>query len=177
MKRKGPSPTQRSLAYLRERSYVAEITEHWNAHAGIRQDLFGVIDIVAYSRVEPYHGLYVQTTTAENISGRLQKMTAAWIKPNPPKALKPGQKPRKPREPAPSALPYIMLAGTAITIHGWYDYESLRVVSLKLRPCPDLRICRGSPACPTCAGARVVIFGEEQRVTDDERKAALEELF
>ncbi|WP_428851320.1 hypothetical protein [Imbroritus primus] len=41
------SPTQRTLALLRKEGYTAEVTEHWNAFAGIRQDLFNVIDVLA----------------------------------------------------------------------------------------------------------------------------------
>lgn len=41
------SPTQRTLAELRKRGYTAAITEHFNPHARVRQDLFGFIDILA----------------------------------------------------------------------------------------------------------------------------------
>lgn len=43
------SPTQRSLKLMRSRGYTAAVTERWNPHAKIRQDLFGFIDIVAVS--------------------------------------------------------------------------------------------------------------------------------
>lgn len=42
----GVSPTQRSLKMLRELGFTAAVTEKWNPHAKIRQDLFGVIDIL-----------------------------------------------------------------------------------------------------------------------------------
>lgn len=41
------SPTQRSLALLKKRGYRAAVVEKWNPHARIRQDLFGIIDILA----------------------------------------------------------------------------------------------------------------------------------
>lgn len=41
------SPTARSLAECRKRGWVAQVVERWNPHARVRQDLFGVIDIVA----------------------------------------------------------------------------------------------------------------------------------
>jgi hypothetical protein len=44
------SPTQRSLAKLRADGWNAEVVERFNPHAGphgIRQDLFGFIDVVA----------------------------------------------------------------------------------------------------------------------------------
>lgn len=41
------SPTQRALAELKKRGWPAAITEHWNQYAHIRQDLFGVFDLLA----------------------------------------------------------------------------------------------------------------------------------
>ena len=37
------SPTQRTLKYLRDKGYTAQVVEHWNAFAKRRIDLFGVI--------------------------------------------------------------------------------------------------------------------------------------
>jgi len=47
---KGLSNTQRTLRGLRQEGYIAGIVERWNPYAGkygVRQDLFGVIDIIA----------------------------------------------------------------------------------------------------------------------------------
>lgn len=47
------SPTQRTLAALRNRGCLAAVAEKWNPYAGthgIRQDLFGFIDVLA---IEP----------------------------------------------------------------------------------------------------------------------------
>ena len=41
------SPVQRTLAELRKRGFTAAVVERWNPHAKIRQDLFGLIDVVA----------------------------------------------------------------------------------------------------------------------------------
>ena len=41
------SPTQRSLAALRERGMLAEVVERWNPYTKTRKDLFGFVDIVA----------------------------------------------------------------------------------------------------------------------------------
>lgn len=77
------SPTQRSLAMLRNEGYECAIVEKWNPHAKIRQDLFGFIDILAmqcYAR-----GLVgVQTTTQTNMPARMRKALAsphlkAWL--------------------------------------------------------------------------------------------------
>ncbi len=66
------SPTQRSLALLRERGYTVAISEHWNAHAGIRQDLFGIMDLIAI-HPEKFGVLGVQTTSKANATARLKK--------------------------------------------------------------------------------------------------------
>ena len=66
------SPTQRSLKLLRERGYMAAVTEHWNPHARLRQDLFGFIDIVAVSRL--YGIIAVQTTSGDNMAARIAKI-------------------------------------------------------------------------------------------------------
>lgn len=41
------TPTQRTLQALRKQGYKCAIVEKWNPHAHIRQDLFGIIDILA----------------------------------------------------------------------------------------------------------------------------------
>lgn len=42
------SRVQRELAHLRKSGYVPVVVERWNPHAGIRQDLLGIIDILAF---------------------------------------------------------------------------------------------------------------------------------
>jgi hypothetical protein len=69
------SPTQRTLAYLRKQGCeLVAVTEKWNQHARIRQDLFGVIDVLAI------HGeriIAVQSTSAANVSSRINKIAEA----------------------------------------------------------------------------------------------------
>ena len=65
------SPTQLSLAMLREDGWFPWITEHWNSYARIRQDLWGFVDIIA---LKPGQILGVQTTTASNMSARVNKI-------------------------------------------------------------------------------------------------------
>lgn len=67
------SPTQRSLKALRAKGWLCAIVEHWNPHVGIRQDLFGCIDILA---LKDGVTLAVQTTTASNVAARLAKIRA-----------------------------------------------------------------------------------------------------
>ena len=65
------SPTQLSLAMLREDGWFCWITEHYNYYARIRQDLWGFGDIIA---LKPGQRLCVQTTTASNMSARVKKI-------------------------------------------------------------------------------------------------------
>ena len=67
------SPTQRTLARLRRDGYFAQVVERWNTHAGVRQDLFGFVDVVA---IHPSAGraLLVQATTHPNVSARVRKI-------------------------------------------------------------------------------------------------------
>lgn len=46
-KKASKSPTQRSLAWARALGQTVGITEHWNPHVKIRQDLFAFIDMIA----------------------------------------------------------------------------------------------------------------------------------
>jgi len=67
----GTSPTQRTLAELRKRGYLAAVVEKWNMHAKIRQDLFGLIDVIGLGDGET---IAVQCTTAAHIADRVQKI-------------------------------------------------------------------------------------------------------
>ena len=67
------SPTQLTLRHLRDEGWpLVEVTEKWNPHAGIRQDLFGFIDVLA---VGPQGVLAVQATSADNVASRIRKIT------------------------------------------------------------------------------------------------------
>jgi carbonic anhydrase len=65
-----PSPTQRSLAYLREQGYHCAIVEHWNSFTRQRKDLWGWCDILAIRRNEV---LAVQVT-ASAVAARIKKI-------------------------------------------------------------------------------------------------------
>lgn len=65
------SPTQLTLRKLRDDGYTAEVVEKWNPHARIRQDLFGIIDVIAVRGTET---LAVQATSATNVSARVRKI-------------------------------------------------------------------------------------------------------
>lgn len=65
------SPTQLTLRNLRERGFTAEVVERWNPHARIRQDLFGIIDVIGVRRGET---IGVQSTSFKNRTSRIRKM-------------------------------------------------------------------------------------------------------
>ena len=65
------TPTQLTLRHLRGNGWTAAVTEHWNPHAGIRQDLFNFIDVLAVRGPET---LAVQTTSYKNVSSRVRKI-------------------------------------------------------------------------------------------------------
>jgi hypothetical protein len=65
------TPTELTLRKLRADGYVCEVTERWNPHARVRNDLFGFIDVVALRGEET---LAVQATSAANVSKRVAKI-------------------------------------------------------------------------------------------------------
>lgn len=71
------SPTAQSLAHLRKLGYHAQVVERFirfpGMKHGIRQDLFGFGDIVAYGENEP-GVMLVQATSTSNVSARIAKI-------------------------------------------------------------------------------------------------------
>lgn len=65
------TPTQRALKLMRELGYQAAIVERWNPHAKIRQDLFGVFDILAVGGGK-IRG--VQVSSGSNHAARVRKI-------------------------------------------------------------------------------------------------------
>ena len=65
------TPTQLTLRKLRADGYTAEVVEHWNSHARIRNDLFGFVDVLALRGDET---LAIQATSAGNVSARVRKI-------------------------------------------------------------------------------------------------------
>lgn len=66
------SPTQLTLRELRRRGFVAAVTERWNPHARIRQDLFGFVDVLA---IGPGGTIAVQATSDSNLASRVRKIS------------------------------------------------------------------------------------------------------
>lgn len=71
----GLSNTQRTLRALRARGLVAAIVERWNQYAGphgIRQDLFGIIDVLA---LDPERGVIGIQSCGSAFSEHFRKLT------------------------------------------------------------------------------------------------------
>ena len=65
------TPTQRSLAALRNLGYLVEVVEKWNSFTRTRKDLWGWADLLAIRRGEV---LAVQVTS-EGVANRVKKVT------------------------------------------------------------------------------------------------------
>lgn len=94
------SPTQRSLAYLREQGYHCEVVEKFNSFTKQRKDLWGWCDILAIRRGEV---LAVQVTAAA-VSDRIKKIMAS------------------------DTLGLVREAGIRIEVHGWRKNSKGRYV-------------------------------------------------
>jgi len=68
-----PSPTERTLKYLRDRGYHPEVVEKWIPGARIRKDLWGFVDVLALGQDEP-RLLAIQCTSASNVAARCNKI-------------------------------------------------------------------------------------------------------
>ena len=72
---KGISPTQRTLKAMREQGRECGMVERFLVHAGpfgLRQDLFGFIDIIA---IDPADGIIAIQSCGQDFSGHIKKMT------------------------------------------------------------------------------------------------------
>ena len=65
------TPTQRALKYARDNGYMAAVVERWNPHAKIRQDLFGMFDLLICT---DWQTIGVQVTSRSNAAKRRQKI-------------------------------------------------------------------------------------------------------
>ena len=66
-----PSPTTRTLDYLRADGWRCAVVEKFNSHTKTRHDLFGFIDILA---IKGDQTLAIQATSSGDISRRVSKI-------------------------------------------------------------------------------------------------------
>jgi hypothetical protein len=70
-KKSSISPTQRTLALCRKHGWTCQTVEKWNAHAHIRQDLFGFVDVLCMNGTS---FIAVQSTTGDHAAERIAKI-------------------------------------------------------------------------------------------------------
>jgi hypothetical protein len=87
------SPTQRSLALMRERGFYAEVVERWIPGANIRRDLFGFGDVLCLSDAGEL--ALVQSTSDSNVAARVTKIAESPL------------------------VGRVRKAGIRILVHGW----------------------------------------------------------
>lgn len=83
----GLSPTQRTLSAMREQGRICGIVEKFQQFGGsfgVRQDLFGFIDIIA---IDPLEGIVAIQSCGQSFSQHVSKLTdersepmVAWLK-------------------------------------------------------------------------------------------------
>ena len=88
------TPTQRTLKLMRERGWIAEVTERSIPGANIRKDLWTFCDVLC---IHPESGeiLAVQTTSASNMAARVKKIGDCEL------------------------TPIVRKCGIGIHVHGW----------------------------------------------------------
>lgn len=68
------SPTARTLAELRKRGYLCDVTERWIPGANIRRDWAHLWDVIACRDGQDAHILGIQCTSASNLAKRVNKV-------------------------------------------------------------------------------------------------------
>lgn len=103
-KKSKTSPTQRSLKYLRKQGCeLVAVVEHWNPWANIRQDLFGIIDVIA---IKGDQTIAVQSCSGTDVSKRVAKMVeATWKNPE--------------TKTEHLVVDSLLRAGFKVFVHGW----------------------------------------------------------
>ena len=91
----GISPTQRTLKALRARGLKSAVVEKWNSFAKIRQDLFGIIDILSLC---PETGVIGVQSTGQDFSGHRRKLM---------------------EEKAQECIDWLSVPGTSLELYGW----------------------------------------------------------
>jgi len=105
------SYVQRTLRELRNQGRVCAIVEKWNAFAGphgIRQDLFGIIDVLA---LDPERGVVGVQVCGQDWGSHIAKLT---------------------EERAQETYDWLSTPGTALELHGWRKIKKKRGGKLKI---------------------------------------------
>jgi hypothetical protein len=63
--------TKRTLDSMRKSGYTCQVVEVWNPHAGVKNDLFGFIDVLCVKENEI---IGIQVTSKSNMQARVEKI-------------------------------------------------------------------------------------------------------
>lgn len=99
------SNTQRTIRELKNRGLVCAIVEKWNAFAGphgIRQDLFGIIDVIA---LDPERGVIGVQCCGSDFAPHVRKIT---------------------EERAQETMDWLSTPGTVLEIWGWRKLKKVK---------------------------------------------------
>ncbi len=96
------TPTQRTIRELRQNGIKCAIVEKWNAHIKIRQDMFGIIDIIA---LDPEKGVIGVQSTGSAFSQHIRKLQD---------------------EKAQETLDWLQTPGTSLELWGWRKIKRTR---------------------------------------------------
>lgn len=96
------TPTQRTMKELKKNGLKAAIVEKWNAHIKIRQDMFGIIDIIALC---PERGVIGVQSTGQAFNAHVIKLRD---------------------EKAQETLDWLSVPGTSLELWGWRKLKKKR---------------------------------------------------
>ena len=99
------SPTERTLKALKERGLICGIVERFNRFGGpfgIRQDLFGILDIIA---LDIEKGVIGVQSTGQDFAGHIKKLTI---------------------EKAKESHDWLRTPGTSLELWGWRKVKKVR---------------------------------------------------
>ena len=99
------SPTQRTIRELKNNGRVCAIVEKWNPHVGlhgIRQDLFGIIDVLA---LDPERGVVGVQCCSGSMASHYRKITEERIQ---------------------ETMDWLQTPGTALEIWSWRKVRAKR---------------------------------------------------
>ncbi len=116
-------PLQRSKAWLKEKGWHVWIVERWNQFAGVRQDMYGCIDLVAIRH--DLRGVWGINACGEDVQGHVKKYLNGW------------EHPKKGLQPPNPHLPVWLAGGNRFSIFGWgkrsmSGYGSRKVWTLRV---------------------------------------------
>ena len=107
---KQPNYTVKTRERLKSEGFLVETVERWNSFARVKNDLFGIIDVLAVGRGRT---IGVQVTSRSNMAARRRKILDS------------------------EAYPMLKQAGWSIELHGWYKEKNRYQVNVEVMYEPE----------------------------------------